>query len=327
MILIWGSNFSVIKYALREFPEISFNALRLVLASVVFLAAIAVQARHRTSRLAIPVPAAPVPAPAAPVPVPMPPGTAPDTPATPPAPAHLADATSHTPLSPSDWSRIVLLGVVGHFLYQLFFLGGVARTSVTNATLIFGCTPVTVAVMASVAGHERLTRARWMGVVLSLAGIYAVVGHGARLSAASFVGDALVFGGMVCWSLYSVVAQPLLKRHSPLVVTGWSMVSGTVLYLLIAIRPFTETDWGAISLVSWLLMAGSSLFALAFAYIVWYTAVQKIGSARTAIYSNLTPIVAMAVAWLWLGEHIGGLQIFGAGLILSGIAVTRLQSR
>ena len=56
-------------------------------------------------------------------------------------------------------------------------------------------------------------------------------------------------------------------------------------------------------------MIGSSLLALAFAYMVWYTAIQRIGSSRTAIYSNLTPIVAMVVAALWLGEQIGRGQI------------------
>jgi drug/metabolite transporter (DMT)-like permease len=55
--------------------------------------------------------------------------------------------------------------------------------------------------------------------------------------------------------------------------------------------------------------------------------VQKIGSARTAIYSNLTPIVAMIVAALWLGEPITRTQIVGATLILSGIALTRMAGR
>ena len=71
-------------------------------------------------------------------------------------------------------------------------------------------------------------------------------------------------------------------------------------------------------------MAASSLLALAFAYMIWYTAVQRIGSARTAIYSNLTPVVAMIVAAIWLGETISGAQIVGAAMILSGIAVNRL---
>jgi drug/metabolite transporter (DMT)-like permease len=280
MILIWGSNFSVIKYALRDFPEISFNAMRLLLASAVFLIVIATTLRR----------------------------------------------AERTPLTRADWYRIVVLGLVGHFLYQLAFLGGVARTSVANSALIFGCTPVMVAILASLAGHERLTWGRWLGGALSLAGIYSLVGRRASLSSATLVGDALVFVGMLCWSLYSVIAQPMLRRHSPLVVTGLSMTVGASFYMILGVPAFLRTYWGGISMISWALMAASSLLALAFAYIVWYTAVQRIGSSRTAAYSNLTPIVAMIIGAVWLREPIEAAQVLGAILILAGVVVTRLTT-
>jgi drug/metabolite transporter (DMT)-like permease len=286
MVIIWGSNFSAVKYALRDFPEVSFNALRLLLASIVFLVAIAV-VRSRRDRDGHPI--------------------------TP-------------PLTPRDWRVIVLLGVLGTGFYQLLFLAGVARTSVANSSLIFGCTPVAVAILSSIAGHDRLTLARWLGAALSFAGIYTLVGHRAELSGSTLLGDAMIFGAMLCWSIYSVVAQPLLKRHSPLIVTGWAMIVGTILYLFVVGIPVLQTNWSAISPTSWWLMVASSLLALAFSYIVWYTAVQRIGSTRTAVYSNLTPIVAMIVAAVWLGEQIGRTQVLGGFLILSGIAVTRFVS-
>jgi drug/metabolite transporter (DMT)-like permease len=287
MIVIWGSNFSVVKYALRDFPEISFNALRLIMASAVFLVAIAtVRARARA-------------------------GVRPAEPS----------------LTMREWRSLIFLGLIGTGFYQMLFLAGVARTSVANSSLIFGCTPVVVAIMSSVVGHDRLTAARWAGAALSFTGIYTLVGLRAELSSVTFAGDVLIFGAMLCWSIYSVAAQPLLKRHSPLVVTGWAMVSGTTVYLAFALVPLLRTDWSAISPLSWGLMTASALLALAFSYIVWYTAVQKIGSARTAIYSNLTPIVAMIVAALWLGEPITRTQIVGATLILSGIALTRMAGR
>jgi len=286
MVVIWGSNFSVVKYALRDFPEIPFNALRLMLASAVFLVAIAV-VRHR---------------------------------------AEAGLRPPEAPLTRQEWRRVVFLGLVGTVLYQLLFLGGIARTSVANAALIFGCTPVSVAILASIAGHDRLTAPRWAGAALSLAGIYAIVGHGASLSTATLTGDALMFGSMLCWSIYSVGAQPLLQRHSPLVVTGWAMITGATMYLVVAAVPMMRTNWSAISATSWFLMAASSFLALSFSYMVWYTAVQKIGSARTAIYSNLTPIVAMIVAALWLGEQITRVQVFGTALVLGGLAVTRWRA-
>jgi drug/metabolite transporter (DMT)-like permease len=275
MVVIWGANFSVIKYALREFAPLTFNALRLALASSVFLIAIALVTRDKN------------------------------------------------PFTPAEWKRVAFLGIVGHLLYQQVFLAGIARTSVSNSALIFGVTPVMVALLSAWAGHERVPRARWFGVALSFLGIYIIVGAKASLAGDTLIGDMLVFTGMVCWSIYSVVAQPLLRRHSPLVVTGYSMAIGAVLFVLAALPSFLTTNWNAVSLTSWVLMALSSLLALAFAYMVWYTAVQRIGSSRTAIYSNLTPLVALTVAALWLDEPIGLVQITGAATILSGLFITR----
>lgn len=285
MILIWGSNFSAVKYALRDFPEVSFNALRLILASMVFLGAIAV-VRAQAAR-----------------------GSRPPEPA----------------MTPRDWRTVILLGILGTGFYQLLFLAGVARTSVANSSLIFGCTPIVVSILASLAGHDRLTRARWAGVALSFTGIYTLVGLRSEWSQTTLLGDAMVCGAMLCWSIYSVIAAPLLKKHSPLIVTGWAMVVGTTMYLIVVAPAVLRTDWAAISSISWTLMVASSLLALAFSYIVWYTAVQRIGSARTAVYSNLTPIVAMIVAAVWLGERITRMQLLGATLILSGLAVARLS--
>jgi drug/metabolite transporter (DMT)-like permease len=278
MVIIWGANFSVIKYALREFSPVTFNALRLALATAVFLIAIAFLERE------------------------------------------------HTPFTPAEWKRVAFLGVVGHLLYQVAFLAGIARTSVSNSALIFGVTPVMVALLSAFAGHERVSRTRWFGAALSFLGIYIVVGRKASLGVETLRGDVLVFAGMLCWSIYSVVAQPLLRQHSPLRVTGYSLAIGSLLYLGAAIPSFASTAWATISATSWTLMALSSLLALAFAYMVWYTAVQRIGSARTAVYSNLTPIVAMTVAALWLDEPISVAQIVGAATILSGLFITRFAA-
>jgi drug/metabolite transporter (DMT)-like permease len=275
MVVIWGANFSVVKYALRDFPELPFNALRLLVASALFLALI----RWRRTK-----------------------------------------ARPRNPLTPADWRRIVVLSLVGHFVYQLCFLAGVARTSVANSSLIFGCTPVTVALMASVAGHERIATVRWIGAALSLAGLYVLIGREAVWSLTSLAGDLLIFGGMLCWSLYSVMSRAVLERHSPLTVTGLSMAIGAGLYTVIALPALSATEWRTISLTSWALMTSSAVFALGVAYVIWYTGVQRIGSSRTAIYSNLTPLVAMLVAWVWLGEPIGRTEIAGAAAILGGVA-------
>jgi drug/metabolite transporter (DMT)-like permease len=278
MVFIWGSNFTIIKAALREFPELGFNALRMVTASALFALIL----------------------------------------------AHRQQLWAGRGFTRHDWVRILLLAVVGHFLYQLLFLGGVARTSVANSSLIFGCTPVTVALLSAWLGHERVSLVRWAGAALSLSGVYLVVAGGSQRGA-SLTGDMLVAVAMFSWALYTVGSRSLLARHSPLVVTGYTMAIGSLLYAPFGVPSLVRLDWAAISVAGWLGLLYSAVFALVVSYLIWYTAVQRVGNSRTSIYSNVVPLVAMSVAALVLAEPITLRQIFGAAAILSGVAVTRLE--
>ena len=155
-------------------------------------------------------------------------------------------------------------------------------------------------------------------------GLYLVVGHRVQWSPESRLGDLLTICSMLCWATYSVAAQPLLKVHSPLIVTGVSFISGSLLYVLLTLPTLVTIAWGDISAGSWVAMVASGTLALSLSYLIWYTAIQRLGTTRTSVYSYLTPVVAMVVATLWLGEPIEANQIFGAGAILTGLAITRL---
>ena len=283
MVTIWGANFSLVKVALRDFPELAFNAFRLVIASSIFLGTLAWQ-RARVQKTG-------------------------------------ADAAPS--LSRADWARLVFLGIVGHCLYQFLFLGGVKRTSVGNGSLIMGTTPVVVALLTSVAGHERVPALKWLGAAISFLGLYIVVGQTVDWAGSDHLGDLLVFASTVCWATYSVVSVPLLRKHSPMVVTGYSISIGAVLYMLVSLPTLAHVDWPAIPLSSWLLMAASAVFALAFAYLIWYTSVQRAGSTRTAAWSNVTPVMAIAIAAVWLGEPIVLNQVIGSVAIFTGLFITR----
>lgn len=278
MILIWGSNFSIVKVALRDFPEIPFNAMRMIVGTVVFLGAIWVT-RDR--------------------------------------------ARPRPPLTRADWIQLFLLGFVGTFLYQLCFVAAVRRTSVGNGSLIIGLTPIVISLMSAIVGHERIRPLRWAGVFLALLGVYFLVRHGVDFSGQTWRGDLLMLGGVMCWATYSVASQPILKRHSPLLVIALTFSVGALSYVLVMTPILRNVDWGAVSGFSWLLMFTSAFLALNVSYWIWYTGLQKLGGSRTSVYSYLTPIVAMIVAAIWLGEPITLNQVAGAAAIFAGLLITR----
>jgi drug/metabolite transporter (DMT)-like permease len=281
MAFFWGSNFSVVKAALRELPGPAFNAIRLTIASALFLAIIAWREGLGASLRSV---------------------------------------------QSGDWPRLVGLALLGHFVYQILFLAGVARTSVANSALIFACTPITVSLISAWLGHERPGWLRWTGTVVSLAGIYFVVGHGAGQAGSSLTGDGIIFLAMLSWAIYTVATHAMLNRYSPIFVTGITMALGTVPYIPVGVHWLPPGGLSGISAAGWAGILYSAVFSLVAAYVIWYTAVRELGSGHTAIYQNVVPIVAMAVATLVLHEPLTTVKIGGATAVLFGVVLTRLES-
>jgi drug/metabolite transporter (DMT)-like permease len=125
------------------------------------------------------------------------------------------------------------------------------------------------------------------------------------------------------WAIYTTGSKPLLARWSPLKLTALSMLAGTIPLVLISLPELLGQDWGAMSAGAWGGLLYSAVFAVVVAYIIWYTSVQRVGNARTAIYSNLLPVVAVLVGWLVLGDRLTLLQTAGAAVVLAGLIVTR----
>lgn len=278
--IIWGSNYSVIKFVLQEVPSRAFNGLRLLIASSVFLIVIFASRRAHVQRL-----------------------------------------------TRRDWAVVVLLGVIGQFLYQILFIEGLERTSVMNASIIIACTPAAVSIASAAVGHERLPLGHWLGTALSFVGVTLIVRGGAATGASSPTGDLMMMACVLCWTVYTVAGRPLLARYSPLVITGLSMSIGTAIFLPFAVGDFARTPWSDVRTVAWVCVVFSSLLALNFSYTAWYLGVRQLGSSRTSIYSNVVPVAALVVAMAWLGERLAGMRLLGAVLVASGVLLTRWRHR
>src|SRR5688500_328505 len=107
-----------------------------------------------------------------------------------------------------------------------------------------------------------------------MAGIYLVAGRGAAIGSQGFTGDLMMFAAVLCWAAYTIGTEPLIERHSPVGVTGLSLIFGTLLYVPFALPRIIDVDWGALSARTVAALLYAALFAMCVAYTIWYTAVQ-----------------------------------------------------
>ncbi len=224
-----------------------------------------------------------------------------------------------------DVVALLLLGALGNGLYQLFFVLGVARTRAGNASLIVGAAPAFIALIARARGMERVKRTTLIGIGLSVAGVALVIVGSANESSGdtTLLGALLVFLGVICWSLYTIGLQPYAARIDIIQLSAITLVGGAIPLLFASAPAMFSTNWSAIGIGGWLAVFYSSVISMGVAYFFWYRGLRVLGPTRTAVYSNLQPIVALLVAWAFLSETPTIFQGVGAATIIAGVFLTR----
>jgi drug/metabolite transporter (DMT)-like permease len=233
---------------------------------------------------------------------------------------------SKTPLPPRRVIVALLtLGVLGNGIYQFFFVQGISRTRASDAALVVAASPAFIAIIGRLRGVERASQRRVMGILLSIAGIALVVFATTRGAdgRSSLTGDLLVLAGSLSWATYTVLLKPYTEHVSGIQVSAFTMVGGAVPLFIVALPAIVHASWSGVPLLGWAAIFYSSIFALVIAYLFWYRGVRVIGPTRTAMYSNVQPLIAVIFAWVVLSETPTIWQGIGMACIMTGLVLTR----
>ena len=226
-----------------------------------------------------------------------------------------------------DWRTVIALGTVGHIVFQVCFIYGLDLTLTGNAALLLSTVPVWVLLISAAVGWERFNLSILAGTLATLAGMAILVTGGSHETGGARIGDLLVLGAALSWSVYTVLGRRMTKRRGVLEMTAWTLWTGLPFIVLMGIPDLLRTDWAAVSAGAWLGVVYAGVFAIAVAYLLWYRGVRAIGQSRTSVYQNLVPVIALAGAWLWLEEMPTPQQLIGAAVILAGVVVARRSPR
>lgn len=228
-------------------------------------------------------------------------------------------------LSRSDWLKFFGWGLLANAIYQTIFITGMAHTRTGNAALIASTTPFFTAIVGRIRKQEYFTARGVAGLLLAFTGIVFIILSGGKTIefGNTIVGDLTLICSTMCWTLYTVGAKDMVRKHGSVKATTAMMITATPVFLLICTPSFISQEWNTVRPLAWGGVAFSALMAIALAHSLWNHGVKKIGSTRTAVYGNVTPVVAMLVAWAVLGEMPTVGQIVGACVIFIGLYFVR----
>lgn len=224
---------------------------------------------------------------------------------------------------------LIGLGLLGNSLYQLLFVFGAARTTADNAALMLGTVPAWVALGGMLTGQEKIRPLGWVGIGLSLLGITMII-LGAdreaafRFGGATLTGDLLVLAATLCWATYTLLCRHAFRHYGAMTFTSFSTIVGAAPLIVFGLPELARTEASA---EAWAAALLSGTIAIGLAYFIWNYGISKLGSARTALFSNFVPVIALFTAWLWLGETLTRQQGSGAFLAIVGVVLARHATR
>lgn len=226
----------------------------------------------------------------------------------------------------TDWPRTIATGLIGVLVYSLAFSSAAKLTSAANTSLLLALSPVWGVLIQWASGKGAPSLRFALGSLVAFSGAAIVIGFGtARLAfdPTRWQGDLLALAASVIWAWYGLVAQPLLKSHSGIKVQAWINLIALAGFLPWQVPVALAFDWSAVSLQAWLSLLYVAVLVTFFAHIIWYSAIARVGPHRVMLAMYVVPAFAAAFGALILGQAFGWIQIVGAVVALSGVALVR----
>ena len=217
-----------------------------------------------------------------------------------------------------DAGLILMLALFGVACYHLAVNYGELKATSSTAAFITNLGPVFTVLIAWLFLGEELGGRRWIGIGVSLVGVWLIaLGRGGSLSAN--VGTVVLLGAALCWSLFFVLQKPLLKYYSPVEVTCYSVWVGTALLAFLIPRALAASrtaPWAATLAAVYL-----GLFPTALAYVAWSYVLAHLPASRASVYTYLVPPLSTAIAVVWVNEVPSPSLVIGGLTILGGVAI------
>jgi drug/metabolite transporter (DMT)-like permease len=228
-----------------------------------------------------------------------------------------------TKISRAEFWRVFGVGAIGYGVSLGLQFIGTKLSTAANASLVTSATPAFILVFAWGLLRERITITRLAALLLSTAGVLAVIDpRGAQLSSQAFLGNMALIGAALTWALYSVLVRLVTRELDVLEVSLVAFLGGLPIAIPAGAAELLTIGAGPITpgIVLGVLFLG--IVATAVAMFLWNNAFALVDASRASLTFFAQPVVGALLGWLLLNEPItpffllGGLLI-GVGLVLA----------
>lgn len=228
-----------------------------------------------------------------------------------------------------DLVPIALLGITQFGILIALLNYGLRFIPSARAAMIFATFPLLTMLLATALGHERLTPAKALGVLLTIVGVGLALGERTVHRSGGpmeWVGELAVLGSALSGAACSVLYRPYLQKYPTLPVSAFAMLASVVFLALLAVGEgvvgtpptFTPGGWVAIAFIG--LSSGLG-------YYLWLWALNHTTPTKVTVFLALSPITAAGLGALFLAERVSAALLLGLACVALGLWVAHRPDR
>lgn len=221
----------------------------------------------------------------------------------------------------SDMKTYCILALTGVTLLYVFEFIALLYTTAINASLLINLSVIFVALFTFFFWNEKLERRVWVGIVISLIGVFLIVTKGKPFeffTENSFIGDILIIFSAFLWMIYTIVGKKFLERKDPLIATTYTFILGTIFLI-----PFAFYD--NLSLIfeipfsAWLAILYLAIFCSVIGYVIWAQVIKEELASKVSVFLYIIPLFTAIFSTIFLNEELTTFVILGGILVLLGV--------
>lgn len=218
----------------------------------------------------------------------------------------------------SWWWRAALLGTLNVGLFSALLFVAADRLPGGIAATVGAIQPLIVAALASRLVAEPFTIRKAIGGVAGISGVALLV-----ISAAAsldLIGVMASLGATTSMAVGVVLTKRWGQPASPLTTTSWQLVAGGLVLapLLVVVPGATPVHLTPINLAGYAYLC---LVGCAIAYPIWFWGISRLPVTSASFLSLLSPLSAIIIGWIVLGQALSFGQMIGAAVIVGALAL------
>lgn len=216
--------------------------------------------------------------------------------------------------------QFLMLGVLGTAFQRIAYFYAIDLTTVTTAAILFYTYPILVTIYSSLFLKEKITSSIIFSMILAFSGVALVVRtYDVSLSSVSFFGVVSGVFSSIFFVSYFLITKRLRQSY-----TNWTLIlygDGIGALVLVPMVLFSFSEVLTYPLQLWLLVLAIAWFPSLLAYLMYSYALKEVESTKGSVLGILEPLSAASFSATILGEAVQLLQVLGAVLALTGVAL------